>query len=531
MIITCDKCSTSFNLDDFLVKEDGSKVRCSICKHVFTAYPIHPEPELTPETPPGTILESEPDDGNLFEASSGFEMEDSDLSLEKTELEIETPGLETSGSTSEASGLQMDETDFEESASADDDNLSFEGGELELEGDGESKDFELDENHLAFDNSDITFEDTGPEDTHEEEFDGIEFEPFDDEPASFEMEEDKPGIQMEDEADFQDMETGDVSFDEEPSEEKNEFELEFDIEDDTENSTPDDLDEESDVVPLEIETETEDSSLYLETDEIDDEAVAEDEPPEITPEDDFSGYDEVLEQETEPEDDSLEEETIEVEDTREEETPIEKKPLIEEPEPFADLTPRSRRKKKKSLVGGPVLFLLLILLLVFGAYVASIMTGYTIPYISEIRIPFIEQYLKKPAPEVSDAKPVPNEKSVNGRFVTNATAGTLFVITGRVENPSDISFSHIGIRGALITSGKVEAKTKDVYCGNIITEEMLKTGNISDINMLLAVKEGAHNSNVDIKPGASVPFMIVFSDLPEKLQNFNVKVEGFEKAK
>jgi hypothetical protein len=189
-----------------------------------------------------------------------------------------------------------------------------------------------------------------------------------------------------------------------------------------------------------------------------------------------------------------------------------------------------RRRKRKPLVGAPVLVLLLIALLVIGAYIASIMTGYKIPYLSDIKIPFIEQYLKKPAPKASEAKPVPNQKSVNGRFVTNSTVGPLFVITGRVENPSQVTLSHIKIRGALITEGKMEAKTKDIFCGNIVTEEMLQTGNISDINTFLSVTTGNHNSNVNIKPGASVPFMVVFSDLPEKLQNFTVKVSGFEKA-
>jgi hypothetical protein len=119
---------------------------------------------------------------------------------------------------------------------------------------------------------------------------------------------------------------------------------------------------------------------------------------------------------------------------------------------------------------------------------------------------------------------------VNGRFVTNATAGTLFVITGRIENPSTQLFSHIEIQGALIVKGDVAAKTKNAFCGNIISEEMLKTGNISDINKQLVVKQGAHNANVSIKPGASIPFMVVFSDLPEKLQNFTVKVINYEKA-
>ena len=46
MIIECEKCHTKFNLDENLLKESGSKVRCSICKHVFTAFPPKEEPEV-----------------------------------------------------------------------------------------------------------------------------------------------------------------------------------------------------------------------------------------------------------------------------------------------------------------------------------------------------------------------------------------------------------------------------------------------------------------------------------------------------
>jgi hypothetical protein len=119
---------------------------------------------------------------------------------------------------------------------------------------------------------------------------------------------------------------------------------------------------------------------------------------------------------------------------------------------------------------------------------------------------------------------------VNGRFVSNTAGGTLFVITGRVDNISNLPFSHVEVQGTLSTKENPAAKTKNAFCGNIITEEMLLSGNIAEILKLLDVKEGNHNTNVNIKPGGSVPFMIVFSDLPEKLQNFNVKVVGFTKT-
>jgi len=60
---------------------------------------------------------------------------------------------------------------------------------------------------------------------------------------------------------------------------------------------------------------------------------------------------------------------------------------------------------------------------------------------------------------------------------------------------------------------------------------MLKTGKIADINKILAVKTGNNNLNTNIKPKSDIPFMIVFSALPEQVQNFTVKVISFEKVK
>ena len=485
MIITCNKCSTRFNLDDSLVKEDGSKVRCSVCKHVFTTFPLPQEPEQAPEESSDLSLDSFPDDGDTFEEPSDVETEESDFSLKSPDLETESSDLEMDETDlePESSDLEMEETDLEI-----DDDFSFEETELEIDEDDESQELELEESHWEFEDDGIEFEDSGEEDfdsiefesiededSEEEDFGSIEFESVEDEPDSLDSTESKTDLQDPDYQTFEETLEKDSLADED------EFEFEFDIEDDSENEVPDIPDDKTDEGPFETETE--------------------------------------------PEDDFLEEEILE------EKTIIEEKAPVKEPETLMDTTQRSRKRKKKPLVGAPVLVILLIFFLVIVAYIASVMTGYKIPYLSDIKIPVIEQYFKKPVPEKLDVRPVPNQKSVNGRFVTNSTAGTLFVITGRVENLSNTDYSHIEIQGALITEGKVEAKIKNIFCGNIITEEMLKTGNISDINKLLAIKKGSHNSNANLKPGASIPFMVVFPDLPEKLQNFTVKVIKFEKTK
>ncbi len=63
MIITCEQCDTSFNLDDHLVKAIGSKVRCSNCQNIFVAYPEAPATVLSDTDEPAeqdVPLEKEP---------------------------------------------------------------------------------------------------------------------------------------------------------------------------------------------------------------------------------------------------------------------------------------------------------------------------------------------------------------------------------------------------------------------------------------------------------------------------------------
>ncbi len=46
MIIECEECLSKFGLDESRLKAGGSKVKCSVCQHVFIAYPV---PKTRPE--------------------------------------------------------------------------------------------------------------------------------------------------------------------------------------------------------------------------------------------------------------------------------------------------------------------------------------------------------------------------------------------------------------------------------------------------------------------------------------------------
>jgi predicted Zn finger-like uncharacterized protein len=53
MILTCQKCSTSFRLDETLLKATGSKVRCSLCQTIWVAYPPEASIEDAPSSDAG----------------------------------------------------------------------------------------------------------------------------------------------------------------------------------------------------------------------------------------------------------------------------------------------------------------------------------------------------------------------------------------------------------------------------------------------------------------------------------------------
>ena len=65
MIVACEQCRTNFNLDESLLQPTGSKVRCSKCQHVFTAFPPSPVPAPEPAPTPVAADSAAPDDVDL----------------------------------------------------------------------------------------------------------------------------------------------------------------------------------------------------------------------------------------------------------------------------------------------------------------------------------------------------------------------------------------------------------------------------------------------------------------------------------
>ncbi|MEE4608397.1 MAG: DUF3426 domain-containing protein [Desulfobacteraceae bacterium] len=114
--------------------------------------------------------------------------------------------------------------------------------------------------------------------------------------------------------------------------------------------------------------------------------------------------------------------------------------------------------------------------------------------------------------------------AIDSRFVDNATAGRLFVISGKARNDYDRPRSQIQIKGSILAKGKRLVGSETVFCGNVLTDLDLNRLGIGEIKQRLGLKTGANDSNVDVPPGGLVPFMVVFDNLPPDLEEFTIEV-------
>jgi predicted Zn finger-like uncharacterized protein len=111
MIVTCEKCNTSFDLDDDLIQESGSEVKCSECEHVFTVY----KPAPVEEPAPSPELEGDAADFPQAEEPAEEEFEIEALGLEEeteaeglTEIEEEAVPEEIPAPVEEAAAEELD---------------------------------------------------------------------------------------------------------------------------------------------------------------------------------------------------------------------------------------------------------------------------------------------------------------------------------------------------------------------------------------------------------------------------------------
>ena len=481
MVIQCTQCDTRFKIADEKLKPGGIKVRCSKCRHIFTVMP----PELKKPTP-------EP-------STEGDEIDFGDFNMKSIPEEPTPEGI------SEPATAEKEKSETEPPVAS---GSTMEGP------------------------AEFNFEEDSPSQQGPAEFDFEEDSPSQQGPVEFDFEKDSP------------LQQGTAGFDFEEETTTRQSPVEFELkENSTEEpgSTEFDMEEESTLEqgPLEFGFEDEESGgsaefSFEETDPFstrEDEETGEAETGSGAPEDFVFGN------ET---DGSAEIDNFDLsrmsfggeEPAASQEEKLSSIPMGQMPE--IDIMPAQSEKRRepggkeekttpaptvpsrKSPFKGLLVFVLVLLLALCGV------AGYFFWQRGNLDIvKIVEQFTGQGTPSGVSGQIRLSELSSS--FVTNREAGQLFVIQGKATNDYSEARSAIAVKGILYNENGKPLLQQTVFCGNPLDVEVLRNMPFAKIEESMNNQFGDSLSNLNIGPGKSIPFTIVFKNLPPGLAEYTVE--------
>lgn len=111
----------------------------------------------------------------------------------------------------------------------------------------------------------------------------------------------------------------------------------------------------------------------------------------------------------------------------------------------------------------------------------------------------------------------------NGFFVNNREAGQLFVVQGEAVNGYTEPRSAMAVQGKLFNQAGNLLRERTAYCGNSFSASELKSLPLAKLHERSDNQFGDSLSNLNVAAGKSVPFTLVFSNLPSDLAEFTVE--------
>jgi predicted Zn finger-like uncharacterized protein len=188
--------------------------------------------------------------------------------------------------------------------------------------------------------------------------------------------------------------------------------------------------------------------------------------------------------------------------------------------PEVERTPAAMRGRPSAPSRGPsITLLVLLVLLLFVMAGGGVYLTFFDPEQKSLHTLFsaVEHFRS------GENKSVPSFKVENlaGFYETGGSAGKRFVVRGMITPQGPKKTSGIQVRAELLDKNKQPIAEKTAYAGNVILA--LNSADREKIETVMANRFGDKLSNVDIPPGHSVPFMVVFFDPPEGVEEYRVE--------
>lgn len=137
-------------------------------------------------------------------------------------------------------------------------------------------------------------------------------------------------------------------------------------------------------------------------------------------------------------------------------------------------------------------------------------------------IGFVAQWFGIEAPEegrITIRKPLAS-------FHQNALAGELFVVTGEAVNSFSKARASIQVKVSIFDKNGKVLLQKTAYCGNRLSNEQLTTLPMDKIESIMNNQFGDSLSNLGVKPGEPIGFVVALANVPKEAADFGVEVVG-----
>ena len=171
--------------------------------------------------------------------------------------------------------------------------------------------------------------------------------------------------------------------------------------------------------------------------------------------------------------------------------------------------------RKKSRIG------LVILIIAFVIVAGAAAIVYIVPQMIPESLSFLKMPEKRAVKDLGVRRL--SFRAVTGLFVNTEHSGELFVVKGMVVNDYPKPRSFILVKASILDDKGNVVRSKRAYAGNSFSDEELKKLPYQEIEKFMKNPRGRDGSNVNVAGGASIPFMIVFQNLPSDLSEFSVE--------
>lgn len=119
-------------------------------------------------------------------------------------------------------------------------------------------------------------------------------------------------------------------------------------------------------------------------------------------------------------------------------------------------------------------------------------------------------------------------KNVIGYYESGAASPRILVIKGQVANLSSREKSGVRVLAALLDNTDKVLAEQAVYAGNLLTGEALRAQSRESMSKTLGNRFGVGLTNMNIPPGKSIPFMVVFFDAPATMDSYKLEAKDGE---